>query len=248
MPRYRYDGSFEGYLGALCRALDERAEAVDFVRDAPVTEPGLFEEPAVAVATDRDRAAAFRERFASEVSPEASVALCCAFHSEQQGIEYLLWQYVRLGLQVGQRLCSMAADQRVNAVDRLARAVSREAHRYKGFVRFRELEEGFLYARIEPEAQIIRFLAPHFARRIGDRPWMIHDLRRSVAAVCDRNGWRLVRDITLTGSPRLSDAEQEWAALWRRYFRQLAIEERRNPELQRKLVPLRSRKYLVEFE
>jgi len=248
MGRYRYDGSFEGYLSTLCLALAERDEAVEFVRDAPETEPGLFDGPAIAVVTDKGEAAAFRERFAAEVSPEAFSMLCYAFHSEREGIENLLWQYVRLGLQAGPWLCSMIADKRVNRVDRLARAVSREAHRYKGFVRFRELEEGFLYARIEPEAHIIRFLAPHFARRVGDRLWVIHDLRRSVAAVYDLAGWSLVHDITLTGSPRFTGAEEGWAGLWRSYFRRLAVEERRNPKLQQKLVPLRSRKYLVEFE
>jgi probable DNA metabolism protein len=248
MRRYRYDGSFEGYLCAVSRCLAEGIESAEFLRDDPSLEAGLFPEPAADVESDRDCADGFRQRFATAVSTDAFNTLRYAFHSEHSGRERLLWEYVRLGLRTGRRAVSMLADERVNSVERLARAVVREVHKYRGFVRFREVEEGFLYARIEPEADIIRFLAPHFARRVGDRPWMIHDLRRSRAAVYDLRTWRLLRDITLTVSPRLTDTEHECAGLWRRYFQRLAIEARHNPELQQKHVPLRNRKHMVEFD
>jgi len=247
MRRYRYDGSFEGYLCALSSALADGAGEAEFLRETS-SEIGLFGDPVLEVETDRAVAAGFRDRFAATVSEAAFTTLRYAFHSEHGGVERLLWEYACLGLKTGRRVSSLLADERVNRVERLARSVVREAHRYKGFVRFRELEEGLLYARIEPEADIVRFLAPHFARRVGDSPWMIHDLRRSRAAVYDLKTWRMLHDITLTGSLRFTDTEQEFAGLWRRYFQCLAIEARHNPKLQRCLVPLRCRKHLVEFE
>jgi probable DNA metabolism protein len=247
MRQYRYDGSFEGYLCAVSRCLAEEVEAAEFLPETS-SEISLFQTMTEDVTTDMDAAIVFRERFVATVSAEAFTMLRYAFHSEHPGIERLLWEYLRLGLQAGQRVGSMLADKRVNSVDRLARAVVREVHKYKGFVRFREVGEGFLYARIEPEADIIRFLAPHFVQRVGDRPWMIHDLRRSLAAAYDLRTWRLLRDITLTDTPCLTDAEHECAGLWRRYFQRLAIEARHNPELQQKHVPLRSRKHMVEFD
>jgi probable DNA metabolism protein len=248
MRRYRYDGSFEGYLCAVCRCLADGIESAEFLRDDPSAEPGLFQEPTLDVETDRDCADGFRQRFAATVSTEAFTTLRYAFHSGHGGIERMLWEYVRLALNAGRRLSSMPADKRVNSVDRLARRVAGEAHKYKGFIRFREVEEGFLYARIEPEADIIRFLAPHFVQRVGDRPWMIHDLRRSLAALYDLRTWRLLRDITLSDSPRFTDAEHECSDLWRRYFQRLAIEPRHNPKLQQKHVPLRRRKHMLEFD
>ncbi|NMC75116.1 MAG: DNA metabolism protein [Geobacteraceae bacterium] len=245
--RYRYDGSFEGYLCALSRSLSEGAESPEFLRETS-PERGLFREPAVDVETDRDRADAFHVQFSAAVSASAFRTLCYAFACEQEEIERLLWEYVRLGIETGRRLTSMLADTRVNTVNRLARRVATEAHRYKGFVRFREVEEGFLYATIEPKAHIIRFLAPHFARRVGDRPWILHDLRRSCAAAYDGKTWRLLLPITLTEPPRLSAAERECADLWQRYFRRLAIESRSNPKLQLNRVPLRCRRHLLEFD
>jgi len=248
VQHYRYDGSFEGFLCVMSHCLANGSDTVAFLPDTTASETGLFQDMSVDVATDRDKAIAFRERFVTAVSAEAFAMVRYAFHSERHGIEQQLWNYVRLGLKAGPKLCSMMADKRVNNVDRLARSVSREVHKYKGFVRFREVEQGFLYARVEPEADILCFLAPHFVQRIGNRPWMIHDLRRSRAAVYDLKTWRLLHDIALTESPEYTEAEHECTGLWQRYFQSLAIKARHNPKLQQQHVPLRSRKHMVEFD
>lgn len=248
MACYRHDGSFEGFLRALAHALEAGDEAPDFTDGADEADGGLFRELAVDAPMAPEVALAFRERFVAASCREAFATLRHAFYSRRRGVERLLWEYVCLGFEQGERICSMLADRRVNQVDRLARAVAREAHKYKGFVRFRELEQGVLYARIEPEYDILVFLAPHFVRRVGDRSWMIHDLRRSAAALYDLNGWRLVNGVTLTGSPEYTRDEDEFSRLWRLYFQRLAIEARHNPKLQQQHVPLRSRKHLVEFE
>jgi probable DNA metabolism protein len=182
------------------------------------------------------------------VSQEAFSTARYAFHSQKSGIELLVWRYLVFGLQVGRRLCLMMAQEHVHSVNRIARHVSHEAHKYKGFVRFREVEAGFMYARIEPESDILPLIVPHFVGRVGDRPWMIHDLCRNQAALYDLTSWRLVGDIELTAEPTLTATEHDYAALWQRYFQRHAIPERHNPKLQQQHVPLRYRKHLVEFE
>ncbi|MDD2366744.1 MAG: DUF4130 domain-containing protein [Desulfuromonadaceae bacterium] len=96
-------------------------------------------------------------------------------------------------------------------------------------------------------ADILPFIAPHFAGRVGDRPWMIHDLQRRQAALYDLASWRLVRDIELAAEPDLTASEHDYAALWQRYFQLHAIPERHNPKLLQQHVPLRYRKHLTEF-
>jgi probable DNA metabolism protein len=247
MTAYRYDGSFEGFLCAVADCLDLGDIHPEFMSDGADGAVGLFAGDVCEVATLRETALAFRKRFVGSVSQEAFATARYAFHSQKEGIELLVWRYLSLGVQVGKRLCGMLTEEPVHSVSRIARHVSHEAHKYKGFVRFREVEAGFLYAQIEPEADILPFIAPHFAERVGDRPWMIHDLRRNQAAIFDLQSWRLVVDIELTAEPGLSAAERDYAALWRRYFQRHAIAERHNVELQQKHVPLRYRKHLTEF-
>ena len=247
MPAYRYDGSFEGFLCAVTGCLELGDIHPEFMLDGADSAAGLFTGDIREVATVREAALAFRKRFVETVSQEAFATARYAFHSQKEGIALLVWRYLSLGLQVGGRLCGMLAEEPVHSVNRIARQVSHEAHKFKGFVRFREVEAGFLYAQIEPEADILPFIAPHFVERVGDRPWMIHDLRRNQAAIFDLQSWRLVAEIELNAEPGLTAAEQDYAALWQRYFQRHAIIERHNPKLQQKHVPLRYRKHLTEF-
>jgi len=244
---YCYDGSFEGFLCAVADCLEAGEGQPEFAGDGDRQAGGLFAGDMRETVTVRESAVAFRKRFVEAVSQEAFATVRYAFHSRKTGIEQLLWRYLRLGLQVGGRLCQMLAEEPVYSVNRIARQVSHEAHKFKGFVRFSEVADGFLYARIEPQADVLELIAPHFVERVGDRPWMIHDLRRCQAVVFDLKSWRLVSDIVLTAEPGMSEAEHEYAALWQRYFQRHAITERHNPGLQQKHVPLRYRKHLTEF-
>jgi probable DNA metabolism protein len=276
MGRYRYDGTFEGFLCAAACGLEDIGRTVEFLNGRDKAEEGLFAGEIHEVATVRETALRFRERFVTAVSSDAFGTARYAFHSQTAGIELLVWRYIRLGLDKGNRLHRMLAEEPVWSVNRIARRVAHEAHKFKGFVRFREvawqhpshpafghpLSEGegthlslsggascktFLYARIEPDADILPFIAPHFSERVGDRPWMIHDLARSQAAVYDLTGWRLIREIDLVAAPVYTPGEEACVRLWRGYFEHLAIPERHNPRLQRQHVPVRYRENLVEF-
>lgn len=248
MTIIRYDGSLEGFLCAVAHTIDG-AEPAGFLRGEG-GDGGLFDE-VVAVASDRDVALAFCARIIREVSRDAFATARHAFHSEAAGVELLLWRYLSLGFLVGRRLEGLLADPRVQPVQQLARRVEREVHRFLGFVRFREVEwpggTSFFYAQIEPETDVLPFLGPHFADRLADRPWAIHDLRRNQALFCEGGRVKLLRGVELDGASRSTKEEDVCAALWQGYFKRLAIEARRNPNLQRQLVPLRYRKHLTEF-
>ncbi|GFE61743.1 TIGR03915 family putative DNA repair protein [Geobacter sp. AOG2] len=261
---YRYDGTFEGFLCALAACRESGGAEAEFLRPGAESGAGLFAAGSLDVATERETALRFRERFVTAVSREAFATLRYAFHSEAAGVEQLVWRYVALGLKKGRQVQRMLAQEPVCSVHRLSRRVAHEAHRFTGFVRFREVawpadgelggeagrdrpEVPLMYARIEPDADILPFIAPYFRERLGDRPWMIHDLRRSALALCDRGTWRLVGGVSLAGRPDYTAGEEVCSRLWRSYFQHMAIPERHNPRLQQSLVPLRFRAHLVEF-
>lgn len=248
MALYLYDGSFEGFLCAAACCMDLADRNPEFASHEREGHPELFGGEPVEVETARETALAFRRRFVEATSQEAFATARYAFQSRRSAVEGLVWRYLQLGLERGRALEGMLALEPVWSVNRIARQVSHEAHKFKGFVRFREVEEGFLYAQIEPEADILPLIAPHFTERVGDTPWMIHDLKRGQAALFDRRSWRLVGGVELTDKPGFTAAEHDYAALWQRYFQRHAIKERHNPGLQQKHVPLRVRKHLTEFE
>ena len=46
---------------------------------------------------------------------------------------------------------------------------------------------------------------------------------------------------------RASEREMEFQELWKVFCKSIGIKERKNQQLQRKLVPLKRRKYMPEF-
>lgn len=139
---------------------------------------------------------------------------------------------------------------KVEKVFELSRNVFGEAHSYKGFLRFRELENKVLYAGIEPKNQILTCLAPHFADRLPIENWMIHDKTHKMFAVHEAGKrWVIVWGEQLDESVfgRTSDQEKEYARLWKGFCQAIAIESRTNPGCQLSHLPLRYRSEMTEF-
>ncbi|AJE02095.1 TIGR03915 family putative DNA repair protein [Geobacter pickeringii] len=244
---YRYDGTWTGFLTTVA-IIRERGGTPAAITRAEPEQAGLF-DPVVTVETDPERAGELRELLARTLSPGTRHVLRSAFQAEEPGMELLLFHFLELGLAVGCQLDGMLAHERVLPVWKLARAVGREAHRYKGLVRFQEVEGGFWYAAIEPDHRILPLIAPHFAARFADQQWIIHDPRRGESVAFDpaRRKWAEV-PLAMAAPLTLSAGEELFRDLWRRYFDRLAIGERLNPKLQRQQLPLKHRRHLPEFE
>jgi len=243
MRTYLYDGTFESFLTALSLAL-ERDEECALAREAGA-EAGLFSE-FMNAGTDPARAAAMRDLFERRGSGESWHHARYAFLSEAAGAEDAVLAYARLIKEKGRAADDMLADGRVKKVHGLSASVGGEAHMFKGFVRFKELADKTLYAKIEPDHNILPLLTGHFKARLGELNWVIHDARRGRAALY-LNGGLVYAPLTQAKALEFDGKEGQVQALWRHFFKTAAIKERTNPELQRQNVPLKYRKNLTEF-
>jgi probable DNA metabolism protein len=246
MTIYRYDGTFEGFLTAVVLAW-ERGERPEGITRSTPSQGELF-QAVQDIATGPDAFDRFDAASAGVLSPATLRTAWHAFLAEAPGGELALFRYLELGRRVGKSLDAMLAHELVAPVHRLAQRVRSEAHRMKGFLRFCETAAGFFYARFEPDHHVLPLVAPHFAERLVDQNWVIHDLLRNVAAVHDghRREWAL-SEVELVGGPDFSQAEDFCAELWRSYFARAAVAERTNPKLQQQKVPLKYRRHMVEF-
>lgn len=243
MKTFLYDGGFEGFLTALSLALDS-GEACSISKEG-AEEAGLFSEYMNA-GTDPERAGTARGLIERRGSGESWQHVRFAFLSEAPGAETAIFDYVKLLAEKGPAADNMLADDRVKKVHGLSAKVGGEAHRFKGFVRFKELADKTLYSKIEPDHNILPLLAPHFRARLSTFNWVIHDARRNSAALYFKG--RLLY-APLTAARLLEDGkEAEVRELWRHFFKTAAIKERINPKLQRQNVPLKYRRNLTEFD
>ena len=104
--------------------------------------------------------------------PTLARALICHSDSSRFALLYrLLWR-----LQREPRLLDNVADVDVYRAQRMAKAVRRDTHKMKAFVRFRrtESEIGEIFvAWFEPDHHIVERTAPFFARRFAGMRWSI---------------------------------------------------------------------------
>lgn len=248
---YIYDGTFDGFLTAVWEAI-EGEEVPEQIVTADKLEMHLFAQIRE-IETDFEKAKEFLGAILKKLSRKGIKNLLYCYLSDEPGSETLLCEYLRKVLAADENIETKLADPTVLKVKQIGEKVAKEALRYKGIVRFREIEPGFFYGPIEPDHQITPLLADHFRRRFPDQRWFIHDRRRNCGVFYDGNEVRFLKDVELKpelaagfDSDCLSKEELEWQKLWNVYFKSIEIKERSNPKLQRQYLATRYWKYLVE--
>jgi probable DNA metabolism protein len=153
---------------------------------------------------------------------------------------------LKLGFEVGSKIDSMLTHKYVLPVHKVAQKVEKEKHLMLGICRFSKTDKGYYLCKIAPDHNILTLISPHFASRMSDQRWIIADTNRNIASIYDCEKWYIVSSKISEKIP-YSEDEIECRALWKKYFNTIAIAGRRNPKLQRNMMPARYWKNLTEF-
>lgn len=243
MRHYIYDGTFEGLLTAIYEVFHRR-ELPGAISTRERYQPNLLCEE-LHIETNLEHAEKVSEGIREKISREALKNVFYAYLSEIEQIEIALCHYLKLGFKVGDRVDRYLADDWVKKIHLARQKTSFECHRMLGLLRFRQLQGNVYYATMEPDHNIVCLIAPHFASRLADQNWIIHDLKRNLAVIYDQKEWMLT-PVTAPPEIHLSTEEVIYQSLWQEFFDTIAIEDRVNPRLQRHNMPARYWKHLVE--
>ena len=251
MTVYRCEDTLESIFTAIYRAYEEKRDHGNTLL-CLTDDPILFAED-VAVEPDEERARKVMNTLKRRFGDEDCASLCMALAAEEEDKAQAVYQTVVKGLRNGSRagrLFDNLADNDVHRAFALARGVSRELGHQKEFLRFQELDNGVLYSKIGPKSDVLAFLMPHFADRLPVESFLIYDEKRNLFGIHPAGrDWYLLRgeeaDIPL--GLRYSENELRYRELFRLFFNTIGIRERKNDRLQKGLLPLRFREYMVEF-
>ena len=244
MLYYRYDGSFCGLMAAVYQAIRSKQHPIEFLGpDSPAED--LFGDY-VTPAADEAVAEQFIKYIILRMGDAALGNIMYCYLSEAADAGSWIYNYIRAGLRIGKDIDSHLTDENVKPLHDIVFKVKKERYRMLGLVRFRLVEKNLYYAAIEPDHNITGLIAPHFARRLADQNWLIHDTRRNIAVRYDRKRWEII-EIDIERGPQDSDRELFYQSLWKSYFKNIAIGERKNPGLQLQFIPRRYWKNLVEM-
>ncbi len=157
----------------------------------------------------------------------------------------LLEEFLSLGIKTESQVLGNITNPIVHLFFKKARSVQRQIHKWKGMLRFKEIEGGYLYASFGSEFNILLPIARHFAERFNTERLIIHDLTRNKAVYVEDCK---IYPMELTDSvPQGSEGEKFFQEMWRLYFSTIGIEERKNIDLQNKCLPKKFQKWLCEF-
>jgi probable DNA metabolism protein len=242
---YIYDGSFPGLLTAIYESYYRREKPEEILAQDQWQHTLFAQE--VVIKTDEKKADKVYQAIKDKISGFAARNAYCVFLAEVPGAEMLIYNYLSRGWKLGAKLDFHLADEAVLQVHTVAKKVRQEAHRMLGLVRFRLLKHELYYAQIEPDHNILQMISPHFARRMADQNWMIHDVKRGLAAVYNQVEWVLT-PLERPKSISLDETGLFYESLWQKYFSSIAIKSRKNLRLQRSFLPKRYWKHLVEMD
>ncbi|KJR40202.1 DNA metabolism protein [Candidatus Magnetoovum chiemensis] len=247
MTIYTYDGTIEALFAVLHDCIFQ-CEPLNIIRNNCCNQESLFHEHKN-VQADKEKLKTLEDLIIRcRLSQTSLDNMEYAFYSEAEGIEMAIYKYLELGLKLaGKSLDSCLSNDAVYTIHCNAKKVQRQAHKYIGLIRFKELEDDMLYSAIEPDYNILPLIGEHFTQRLSNMRWIIHDLRRNIAIVYDKTTVKFI-DAYRQDHLKVCSNEKEIANQWREYFEVIAISDRYNPKLQRQNLPLKYRKHLTEYE
>ena len=133
----------------------------------------------------------------------------------------------------------------VSASLKLAKYVSREAHKMKGFLRFSELKNNILYAEIEPTNNVIEILSVHFKNRLKNEYWIIFDKKRDIVSIYDKTNFYLINGNNIRMNLK-DKKEDEYENMWKDFYRTVGISERKNDKCRLNFMPKKYWKNMLE--
>ncbi|MBR6697578.1 MAG: TIGR03915 family putative DNA repair protein [Lachnospiraceae bacterium] len=199
------------------------------------------------VEADEELAAKVVRTIANKLYGECYEKVMMAVVSDDLERGECIYRLLIKGFKVGPAIINDLTDYHVRRVYELGRRVWKEQHHYLGFVRFREIDNGVLAAKIEPKADILELITEHFSDRLKTENFIILDTKRKRAAIHRMSGDAFITDLTEEELDEYGFEKaggDEYIDLWNCFFNTIAIEERKNPKLQRNLMPLRYRRYM----
>ena len=202
MRDYLYDGTFEGILTCIYHHYYTEQAAGIYRREE--YQPSLLCDY-MEVETEEDKATRVYDAIKEKISDYSLRCIYRAYLSAVPGKETAILRYVVLGFKVGRQLGSLHGNPVVKDIESMVKKISVEKERMLQFVRFEVMETAgrggditaggsgagreILYARVEPDHDVLELVADHFADRFRHDPVIICDVGRNKAIVAYEGSW-----------------------------------------------------------
>ena len=237
-----YDGTFEGFLSLVYEVYYKKLKPTKIYKTLP--NEILFEE-ILEINSSKESGIKVLNAIKTKFPKEILEKILNIFMCDSKEFEMALLEYIVIGFKDSKQLYNIN-NSCVFYLNNLEKELFRVTHKLTGFIRFEELEDKTLYAKIESKFNVVYFLGRHFLKRFNNQNFIIHDLNRKLAFIKIDEDFS-IQEVAYFDEPTFSSNEEKFQKLWKSFFKGVTIKERINLKLQQNLVPLVYRTYMSEF-
>ncbi len=241
-----YDDSFEGLLTSIYDSFYSKTSIEGIYGKSDFNAPLLLGE-LVDIKTDMDKFQKVRNAIINKIDFLCLQKIYMVYLSSNHHKGMIIFNYLKIAFKLKKDVHSFLHIDVIRQIDQIKKQVSFEAHRFEGFIRFKSIDDLFLYSTIEPDNDILELIGNHFMKRFSNEYWIIHDISRNKALVYDSNSYEII-ELSKEDCEKLIEHNDEYSALWKAYFKSTTIEERKNLSLQKRMMPKRYWKHIFETE
>jgi probable DNA metabolism protein len=242
---YLYDGTIEGLFNIINSSLNLKIIPQNIIAEDKYID-NLIEVPVFIVSS--------HEKFSiisnliKNISTYSLYNIYTAFLSDNENKENIILKYALSVLKYGSKFDYMKNNDNLIAINNISKKVVRESHKLKGFLRFKEIKSNILYAEIEPENNVIEVLAKHFKERLKNEVWIIKDKKRNLVTLYNKKEYIILKSNGEIDKLINNTEEELYQKLWKNYFNDISIKERKNLKVQMNFMPKKYWKNLIEME
>ena len=241
---YLHDGSFKSLLLLILNLIKFNKVPID-IKSELEYEPNLIDEP---VFMDLAKESKSLNDFKKIVLPSIYLRIYYVYLSNNKNKEIVIYKFIKSYLIYKESIISRRNIASVNDLIKISKYVGSEAHKLKGFLRFKKMKD-FYYAEVDPTNNVISILANHFKKRLSNEYWIISDTKRCIYALYDKKKITyLKKEDVVKLNLELSSDEIFFEKLWKEFFNTIGIKERKNLKCQMNFMPKKYWKNIIEME
>ena len=230
---YLYDGTFDGMLSAVFDAWND-IYFQDIKSVNEVVEEN-FTVNIIETVTSEEKAERIIKA-AVKIYDRMDFDLFRIFLTSSPCKERIVYRYLKVLFKMKRMTDSARYIDAVDDFMSLLHNYSRETERMYGFVRFKNTDRGIYYSEVYTDHSQLEMLAPFFLNRMPGIKWVMLDVKRRRAVLCDGNSW-LIREGVGKEDVTVGNTDEDFDRWWQEYKKAVTIKERLNPKLQQKLMP-----------
>ena len=184
------------------------------------------------------------DRIIKKIGKESFSIIYYVFLSNDKDKELLIYKFLIYSLKYKDKIKFMRNIDCVSECLKICKYVKHEGHKFKGFVRFKELNNGILYSEIEPENDILFILSNHFKLRLRNEYWIIKDNKRNIISFYDKNNFYIINgsDFKLD----IINKDDYYEDMWKSFYKIIGIKEKKNDRCRMNFMPKKYWKYIIE--